>query len=718
MIKSKFTRLLIGTFALTSTILQVSAKEGMWLPPKIKAQEAEMKKLGLQIPVEELYNEDGLGLNNAVVHFGGGCTGEFVSANGLIFTNHHCAYSYGQALSTTDHNYLENGFFAQNLEQELPCPGLNVKIVKKIENVTPYILKGIDSSTTEENRKKIIEENTKNLTNAYEKLYNAEVEIKAYYEGNEYWAAIRETYNDVRLVIFPPNGIGKFGADTDNWMWPRQSGDFAVLRVYADANNNPADYNKNNKPFKPVKYFPINISGVKEGDFTMVYGFPGRTTQYLSSQQVAQVQNIVDPIRIDARTIKLNIWDKYMRQDKSTFLKYASKQASVANGWKKWQGEVLGLTENNVVGKKQKIESQFQQDVANSENTDERTLLTLIDANVNGSNDYVKAQELQRECILGIEAVQNGAVLNQVLNVFRAGLTNIELTDTLTKIKNRLNGFYKNYEPSIDKEVFEGLMTYYLNQNINLTSKELRYLYTVYGNDIKRWSKTAYNNSLVTSKDRLFDFLSNATAADSFAIIGDPIYKIYYESNKFFNSEIAPKLKTNINNLEVLNRKFVAAQLKYNPARKALYPDANSTLRIAYGNVKPIAQKEGNFYLTTLDMKMPRHNENVDEFNIPEKLRKLYEAKDFGRWTVNGTVPINFIATNHTTGGNSGSPVLNAKGELIGINFDRIWQGTMSDIYFHEDFCRNIAVDVRYVLFIIEKYGNAKWLLNEMKLVK
>lgn len=715
---SKFIGILFGTFSLLGTTKFAQAKEGMWMPPKIKEREAEMIRMGLKIPVNELYNNEGTGLNQAVVHFGGGCTGEFVSAQGLIFTNHHCAYSYAQALSSKEHNYLENGFFAQNQAAELPCPGLTVKIVTKIENVSNFIIKNLDDSLSETERNKIIKEKITNLTNAYKKLNSATVEIRPYYDGNEFWAATYETFTDVRMVASPPDGIGKFGADTDNWMWPRQSGDFAVLRVYANKANKPAAYHKDNTPYKPVKFFSINTSGVKEGDFTMVYGFPGRTTQYLTSFQVDQIQNIIDPIRIDARTVKLNTWDAYMRKDKETFLKYASKQASVANGWKKWQGEVLGLTQNNVVAKKQNMETKYLQAVAHSTNPDERFLITALEANVKGSNPYVAATEYIRESVLGVEAIQQAAYLQNIMGLFRSNANQSEISDSLQKIKNRLGGFYKNYIPEVDKSVFEGLIPMYIKQDAITVAPQMKYYYSVYGENTNRWANSVYGSSMMPNQEKMNAFLNTATKSDSMTILQDPAYQIYNAVTSYLKESINPKVKNNNENIVRLSRAYTKAQMKYNPANKALYPDANSTLRIAYGNVTPIAQKEGNFYLTTLDMKIPRHNPELDEFNIPSKLIDLYNRKDYGRWAVNNTIPINFIATNHTTGGNSGSPVLNAKGELIGINFDRIWQGTMSDIHFDESFCRNIAVDVRYVLFILDKYGDASWLLNEMKLVK
>lgn len=705
------------SLALTLFTTSSSAKEGMWQPSKIKAQEAEMKKMGLQMQVEDLYNEKGTGLNNAVVIFGGGCTGEFVSDQGLIFTNHHCAYGTAQSLSTPENNFLDQGFFAQNKGEEIPCPGLTVQIVKKLENVTKFILKDVHDSLSEDDRAKMIKQRSADLEKSYQKLYGAETKISAYFEGNEYWIATKETYSDVRLVAFPPNGIGKFGADTDNWMWPRQTGDFAVLRVYASKDNKPANYSPDNVPFKPARFFPINVAGIQEGDFTMVYGYPGRTMQYLSSFQVDQVQNVLDPIRIKARTEKLDIWDKHMRQDKTTFLKYASKQSSVANGWKKWQGEVMGLSQNNVIGKKQTTESTFAKQVGQAGNEYDRMLLTNLEANVKGNNSLVETTEYIRETVLAIEAVQQASTLQQVLNVYRSNMTDVAVADSLQKIKTRLKGFYKNYIPTVDKDVFVGLMPMYLEQGAPVVPASMNKLAYENGNKASVWAGNVYSNSLVPNGTAMYAFLDKASKADSTVILNDPAYQIYNAVNTYQKNEITPKLKANQDKLNPLFRNYVKAQMQYNPAKKQLYPDANSTLRIAYGNVTPIAQAEGNFFVTNLDDLVPRNNPAVEEFNIPAKLLDLHKTKNYGRWATNGTVPVNFIATNHTTGGNSGSPVLNAKGQLIGINFDRIWQGTMSDIYFDESFCRNVAVDVRYVLFILEKYGNASWLFKEMKIV-
>jgi len=330
----------------------VFAKEGMWMPSQLKRQESDMQKLGLKIPVERIYNDSGTGLNNAVVLFGKGCTGELISNSGLLFTNHHCAYGTAQGLSSPEKNYLVNGFWAGSRQEELPCPGLTVAIIKRTEDVTKHILKNVSDTMPEAERNKIIKSRISDLETAYKKLEGLQAEIKPFYNGNQYWVVLSEVFSDVRMVGFAPNGIGKFGADTDNWMWPRMTGDFAVLRVYASKDNKPAAYSANNVPFKPKVFFPINTGGYKEGDFTMVYGFPFTSQEYLSSYQVNQVQYITDPIRIEARERRLGVWDEAMRNDPNVFLKYAAKQSSISNGYKKWKGEVQGLSTNDVIGKK------------------------------------------------------------------------------------------------------------------------------------------------------------------------------------------------------------------------------------------------------------------------------------------------------------------------------------------------------------------------------
>lgn len=697
----------------------VLAKDGMWLPTQLKRQESDMQKLGLKIPAERLYNDSGTGLNNAVVLFDKGCTGELVSANGLLFTNHHCAYGTAQSLSTDGKNYLANGFWAMNREAELPCPKLTISIVKKTEDVTEYILKGLTDTMPENVRNARIKSRVAELEKAYKNLSGLTAEVKSFFNGNQYQVVLSETFTDIRLVAFPPNGIGKFGADTDNWMWPRETADFAVFRVYAGKDNKPAAYSTANVPYKPKAFFPISTSGYKEGDFTMVYGFPYVTQEYLSSYQVNQVQYISDPIRIEAREKRLGVLDEAMRSSPDLFLKYAAKQSSLSNGYKKWRGEVLGLTNNDVLGKKQRYERAFAEAAAgNKDNPGDQMLLPRIQAVVNGSDNALIASEYTRETVLGVEAIQQSSVLGRVLTIYRSSLPADVVTDSLQRIKKNLPEFYRNYDAATDHKVFDALIPLYMKQGEQVVAPRMKTLMYNSGNNTVSWGKNVFGNSIAISEEQMTSLLDRAQRGDTALIKQDPAFQIYDAVTGFQKQKISPVLRRYTELITPLNRLYMKRQMEYLNSGKAFWPDANQTLRLSYGQVQRVALPNSNIWQTTLDDLIPRHNAAVEEFNLPQGLRNLYMSKNYGKWAVNGTVPVNFIASNHTSGGNSGSPVLNAKGELIGINFDRIWQGTMSDLYYDPEVCRNVVVDMRYVLFVIEKFGNAGWLLKEMKLVK
>ncbi len=719
MMKRKHQKVVLMIAAVGLTTATVHAKDGMWQPSQLKRQESDMQKLGLKIPVERLYNDSGTGLNNAVVLFGKGCTGEIVSGSGLLFTNHHCAYGTVQALSTETNNYLVNGFWAASREAELPCPGLTVTFVRKTENVTDYILKGITDSMPEQARNTAISARISELVKAYKNLSGLDAEIKPYYNGNQYWASLHETFTDVRLVAFPPNGIGKFGADTDNWMWPRTTADFSIFRVYAGKDNKPAAYSVTNTPYKTKSFFPINTSGYKEGDFTMVYGFPAQTQEYLSSYQLNQIQYITDPIRIEAREKRLAVLDEAMRNNPGIFLKYSAKQYSLSNGFKKWQGEILGLANNDVLGKKQRYERKFQEiATANTNAPEDKMLLPRIQAIVSGSDNAQIASEYTRETVLGVEAIQQSALLARVMNLYRSSATGEVLADSLQKIRTEANGFYKNYDVATDHKVFDVLMPLYMQQGDQVVAPKMKSLLYNSGNNVNSWGKNVFSNSLLVQQDKLAALLDRGQRSDSSLIKQDPAYQIYDAVTTFRQEKITPVLARYNERISPLNRLYMKRQMEYLNSGRDFYPDANQTLRLTYGTVERVALPNSNSFQTTLEDLMPRHNASVEEFNIPQGLRNLYMSKNYGKWAVAGTVPVNFIASNHTSGGNSGSPVLNAKGELIGINFDRIWQGTMSDLHYDPTVCRNVSLDIRYALFLIEKYGHAGWLLNEMKLVK
>lgn len=710
---------LAGLISLLFTTVVLHAEEGMWQPTKLKRQESEMRRLGLEIAVESLYNTEGTGLNNAIAVFGNGCTSELISRNGLLLTNHHCAYSTVQALSTAQRNYLQDGFWAMNTAEEIPCPGLKVKFSRKMVEVTDYILRNLSDTTDEVVRNKKIRERISEIERAYARQEGFEAEVKPFYNGNQYWVMLTETYSDVRLVGFPPDGIGKFGADTDNWMWPRMTGDFAIFRVYAGPDNGPAAYSSQNRPYRPEEYFKINTGGYAEGDFTMVYGFPFTSSQYITSYQLARIREIMNPIRIDARRVRLAIWDSAMRRDPSIFLKYAAKQSAVSNGYKKWQGELAGLEKNNVMGKKQAYEKAFAYTAAgNVSSPGDRLILPAIKAAVNGNKNALTASEYIRETVKAIELVQQAGHLHRLMVHYRSGTDPQELERHMAEAKKRLELFYKDYHLPLDKAVFEALLPMYLEQGEAVRAPGLRKLLYEGGNTVPSWSNYVYGSSVVAEKAKMLRLFDGWNPEDTLVIRADPAYRIFAEVEAFQTEKVNPAMESFAKNIRRLDRLYMKRQMEYLNSGRAFYPDANQTLRLTYGQVRKIDLGTSNLYQTTLNQLIPRHDSEVEEFNIPEKLRRLYLDKDYGRWAVNGTVPVNFIATNHTSGGNSGSPVLNSKGELIGLNFDRIWQGTMSDLYFDPELCRNISVDIRYILFIIEKFGNAGWLLEEMTLVE
>jgi hypothetical protein len=624
-----------------------------------------------------------------------------------------------QSLSSTTNDYFAKGFWAMKQQDELPVKGLTVTFIRRMENVTDKILAGISDTMRDAVRDTIVAAHIAAVEKAYKESTHLDASIKPYYKGNQYWVTLSETYRDIRLVGFPPNGIGGFGGDVENWMWPRHTGDFSMFRVYAGPDNKPADYATSNQPYHTDQYFKLNISGYKEGDFTMVYGFPGTTDEYISSHELKQVSSITDPIAISARTRKLDAWTKHMSASRDIFLKYTSKRATVANGWKKWQGEVQGLKVNHVMKKKEANEKQFQK-WAESNNTlpFAASLLTRIRQAAEGADSLIYTDQYNKECPLAVELIQQGATLDNMMACFRLHLSDNDLKDTLSKMAAGTVGFYKNFDPLTDKDVFVTLMSLYLDKCPG-APEYYRQKYAAHNHIMEAWANDAYTNSMVASQNRLTTFAANATAADSTKITADPAWQLYNAVATTRKEKVTPRLKEYYAQMRYLNRLYLEAQMQQNK-KKEFYPDANLTLRLSYGEVAGLKPEGSSQYSwqTHLGEVVALDDTASDVFRVPAKLKQLYNTKDFGQWAVNGDVPVAFLASNHTSGGNSGSPVLNSRGELIGTNFDRAYEGTMSDYYFDPDRCRNISVDIRYTLFIIEKFGSAGWLLDEMKLVK
>ena len=683
-------KLFLSLLVLLTALVPVKADEGMWLPLLISSRIKDMQDKGFRLTAEDVYSVNKASLKDAVVRFGGGCTGEVVSPDGLLFTNHHCGYGQIQQHSTVEHDYLRDGFWAMSRDEELPNPGLTVSFLQSMEDVTERVLKGYVPSMTNGQRDSVVQANSRVLTEA---INNPKKGIRSSVEGlyhaNQYFLFVYKIYSDVRLVGAPPSSIGKFGGDTDNWMWPRHTGDFSIFRIYADKNNEPAEYSKDNVPYKPKRYFTISRKGVKEGDFTMVYGCPGTTKEYVTSDEVRYTGEVSDPEKIALRTMRLDIQKKYMSQDQAVRIQYSSKNASVSNAWKKWQGEAKGLARRKTVESKLEYEKRFKKW---AENNEYKGLLEQIAALYEQRNPYFRAQEYYNETVSTIELL---AFASRVYAALEAG----------RPVQAVADAFYKDYYQPIDEEAFVAMMGAFEKQ----LTPEFKPAYHAqklaqYGS-VEAWRDDVFARSVFTDKAKVLSL----TKADLPKLEADPAYEMYKAYNQWFRKDLQPVVSRIGQEISLANRRYMKAQMEFEPD-KDFYPDANRTLRVSYGNVKGYQPSDAIYYspVSTLKGIIEKDNPEIFDYNIPQTLRDIYAEGG------HDDQPVCFLATNHTSGGNSGSPVLNGNGELIGINFDRVWEGTMSDLAFDPDFCRNISLDIRYLLFVVEKIGHADWLLKEM----
>ena len=662
---------------LCATTFTAIADKGMWLPSLIASRIDDMKSKGFKLSAEDIYSINKASMKDAVVLFDGGCTGEIISEKGLLLTNHHCGYDAIQAHSTVEHDYLTDGFWAMNHEEELPCPGLKVHILVRMEEVTDRLAAG-------ETKEEII-------AKAKAEGVGFHAAVESMYYGNMAYLFIYREFNDVRLVGAPPTTIGKFGADNDNWIWPRHTGDFSIFRIYANENNEPAAYSAQNKPYKPARHFQISTKGVKEGDFTMIYGFPGNTQEYITSDAVKYIAETADPTKIDLRTQRLDIIGAAQAASVETRIKYAAKQASIANAWKKWQGEVKGINRLGTYSKKLAYEERFR-----AENPDKAYLLDSLSAAYARNQEGYFHYELFNESLRGIELTQVVAITN---------------SDKLTAEQKQaaLELFYKDFDVNVDRDIAIAMLRAY-EKHATLFSPALTELLAKHGG-AAAYAEWIYANTTLGS---LESYNAANVANDPIAEFANAIAPLREHVAKY-----AYRNFSNIPDIERWFRPYVKALMEWDKER-AFFPDANLTLRVAYGKVAGYEYADGEYHLpqTTLEGIIAKDNPEIYDYNVPQALRDAYAKKDYGRWGIelNGkyTVPVCFIATNHTTGGNSGSPVLNRKGELIGVNFDRTWLSTMSDIEFDETLCRNIICDIRYVLFVVDKVGGAEWLIKEM----
>ncbi|SEG54407.1 Peptidase S46 [Halpernia humi] len=708
-------QIIIAAVFLNSAFAFAQQYGGMWIPTEVN--ETEMKSLGMKISAKDIWSTDKPSIKDAVVQFNGGCTAEIISPNGLLLTNHHCGFSQIQSHSTVENDYLSDGFWAKDMKSELSNPGVTVDFITDIKDVTPQILANTQNLGEKESAAMIKTNIAATIqsfkTNPYQKLV-----IKPMYAGNKYYAFVIETFKDIRLVGAPPQSIGKFGSDTDNWVWPRHTGDFSMFRIYADKNNNPAEYSPDNVPYKPKYFLPISLKDKKENDFTFVFGFPGRTNEYLPSIAIEKVINDIDPAKIKVREIALNTLDKKMRNDNETRLKYAAKYASVANYWKKWIGEVEGLKKSNAVQKKLDYESALEQ-----KNPDIKNTISKFNTLYNEQAPFALNNAYYGEVVRNAETLRLANYYINYVNAKESGKITPEAENRFAEI---LSNFYKDYDGALDAKVTAELLALYqqktpaefLPNNFSQFS-DVNKNYTT----VENWSK----NSLISGRGNLNGkmattnvkaLLDDADFVDS--IKKDPFYILANDLKESYMSKVDGKFNDYQTQIDALQKTYMAQLMATDKERK-FFPDANSTLRVTYGQVKGSNPRDAVYYgyQTHLAGVMEKYVPGDYEFNVPKKLINLYDKKDYGIYKdATGDVPVNFTATNHTTGGNSGSPTLDAYGNLIGLNFDRQWEGTMSDINYDPKLCRNIMVDTKYVLFIIDKYADAKWLLNEMKIVK
>lgn len=709
----KFIKLLVvALFSVTAFAQQ----GGMWIPSLLNGMnESEMKNLGMKMTAADIYDVNQSSLKDAIAHFNGGCTSEVISPKGLLLTNHHCGYGEIQSHSSVENDYLQDGFWAMSLAEELPNPDLEVTFIVKIEDVSQQAFEGTEQLTSEGEKQAKIEQNIATIRNNYTKEEWQDTSVKSFFDGNQYLLFLTETYKDVRLVGAPPSSIGKFGSDTDNWVWPRHTGDFSLFRIYADKNNKPAEYSEDNVPYTPKHYLPVSLDGVEEGDFTLVFGFPGQTQEYLPAVAVEQIVEVINPARIEVRDEALKVVDSYMREDQQIKIQYASKFARIANYWKKWIGENQGLKKSNAIAHKKDFEKQFVQKVNQAKMQKEYgSLINDFDQLYQEIEPYALAREYFFEVALrNAELLTVGFQLYQLENVYRSRGEQ-SFNDRRDNLIQSLEGFYKDYNAQVDREVFKKVVELYGTKSpANLTPNSIQNIdYVQLGDDI-------YNTSALTSYAALKEILSGDADEVFQKLNNDKGFQIAKDMGENYFSTIANDYERLSQQLDALQRDYMKAQLALFPDAR-IFPDANSTLRVTYGQVNGYNPKDAVTYshVTYLDGVIEKYVPGDYEFDVSDKLIQLYNDKDYGAYAdKNGKLPVNFIGTNHTTGGNSGSPAIDAYGNLIGLNFDRVWEGTMSDIYYDPEICRNIMVDARYILFVIDKYAGAKHLIEEMKLV-
>ena len=703
--------------ALMMFLFGARADEGMWLPYSINGKNlADMQRLGCKLTAEQIFSFNQPSLKDAIVQFGGGCTGELISPEGLLLTNHHCGLGQVQAHSSVEHDYLQEGFWAKSKAEELPNKGLTVSFLTYIEDVTKILLVGVDNNTSEADRATKISENAKTLIKERKGNRDVEVEIVPFYHGNQYILFVYDVYKDVRLVACPPWGIGKFGADTDNWTWPRHKGDFCIFRVYTAPDGSPAEYSEDNIPMKSKHFLPISLKGVKPGDYTMILGYPGSTDRYSTSGAVKSVIEQEGPAIIACRTTKLDQYRKHMDADPAVFIKYASKQASVSNYWKYYIGQVKQLQRNKVFEKRANQEVAFQKWM--NENSDRKAqygdIFNDIDQYWNHQAKYTKATIYHREAgWRGGEAVAFAVRFRQLNRIIENKAAQNEIAARAEAVKGAVQNYFKDYDKETDRDVTIALLNlFYKDINPEQLPAMIKKIGDKNSGDFTQFVNNAFAKSIFVDAEKLNNWIENPKS-----LTKDPIFALMSE---IINSYIDLTEQAGSVSNSRAERLYMKGLMEMQKDRN-FYPDANFTMRLTYGSVqdcKP-ANAVTYDYITTLDGVMEKYKPGDWEFDVPAELIKLWENKDYGRYAdENGDLVVNFITTNDITGGNSGSPVIDAEGNLIGLAFDGNWEAMSGDLSFENEVQRTICMDARYLVFIIDKMANAQNLMQELKIIE
>ena len=701
--------------AMLLSVMVAKADEGMWLPYSLNGQNlAEMQALGCKLTAEQIFDLNQPSLKDAIVQFGGGCTGEIISPQGLLLTNHHCGLSYVQKHSSVEHDYLTDGFWAKSWDEELPNPGLSVLFLDKVADMTSEVLNGVKDGMSEAERREIIEKNTHNIKEGYKTKPFHKVEIVPFYSGNQYILFEYVEYKDVRLVCCPPWGIGKFGADTDNWTWPRHKGDFNIFRVYVDKDNNPANYSKDNVPMKSKKYLPINLDGVKPGDYAMILGYPGSTDRYSTSYTVKNIIEEEGPAIIDCRTTKLDNYRKHMDADQEVFIKYASKQASVSNYWKYYIGQVKQLKRNHVYERRLAQEEEFKNWVNAFPQLKSQygNIFDGIEQKWQILDEIEKSFTYHREAGWnGGEAIAFSRRFMRIDKMIEDKAEKEDIKAAAEKMQGSVDAFFKDYDMPLDQDVTAALLgLFYKNIPSNLMPSEILRIGQENNGDFTAYVAKAFEKSVFTDKARLEKWMQKPKSLKK-----DPIYALSMNIIESYQ-ELYARYEEALNLGNEGERLYMKGLIEMQSDRN-FYPDANFTMRLTYGTVEPYKAADAvNYnYYTTMDGVMAKYVPGNWEFDIPQDVRDLVAKKDYGRYAnENGELVVNFITTNDITGGNSGSPVIDGEGNLIGLAFDGNWEAMSGDLNFENKVQRTICMDARYLLWCIEKVGKCDNIIKEL----